>query len=85
MKKTLLVLLLALAGCSGPPPNKPIYALLSKTACDNLGAKLISWEVENVYVYRYGPPAVRISVQCSDKIQVIVDYDPPTEPARSSV
>lgn len=84
MKNLLLVLLLALAGCSGPPPNKPVYALIANTACNNLGANLLSWEIENVNIYRYDL-FVRISIQCSDKIKVIVDYDPPPEPARSSV
>jgi len=70
MKKLLLVLLLTLSG--------PEYALIASVGCKNLGADLLSWEVkwESSGSYHM-KDFVRITVQCSDKIQVIVDYEIP--------
>jgi len=79
MKKLLLVLLLALTGCSNSAPNRPEYALIASEACKNLGAELLSWENERWVGWSRESTlnTTRITIQCSDRIQVIVDYNVP--------
>lgn len=86
------MLLLALAGCGtsyNEVPNKPEYALIASVACKNLGADLLSWNNKRWAGWSGGSEikTVRITIQCSDRIQVIVDYDEPIPvvPPKSSV